>query len=471
MRAAASQSQPFRFSVVIVTTDEFVQPEAEVYLSADYELRVLATWDALISLVKKHPPEAVLLDIDIIGERPDEGVAALAELRSLVPDLLLVALTRSSSKTLRYKAMDATVDEYFVAPINFEEVRIVIGRALEKRGAEIDYQTKLNARAEAESFAEIIGASDAMRRVYDVVTRVADSSSTVMIRGESGTGKELVAKAIVSQGNRAIKPFVSINCAALPENLIESELFGHEKGAFTDARTAQEGYIELAHTGTLFLDEIATLTLALQAKLLRVLESRTVTRIGGHTPKKIDFRLITATNEDLEDMVRAGRFREDLYYRINVVPIALPALRERQGDIPLLVNHFLRIYCAQNGSPLKRLDPEVVQILEDDSWPGNVRELENLVQRLVLMVDGPVIKAQHLPQRILFSSATSQESLLIPEEGVNFDEEIARIEVAYLEAALRRSGGSKMSAARLLQIDKQKMHYLCRKYGISSVKN
>jgi two-component system response regulator PilR (NtrC family) len=292
-----------------------------------------------------------------------------------------------------------------------------------------------------------------------------------MIRGESGTGKELVAKAIVSQGNRATKPFVSINCAALPENLIESELFGHEKGAFTDARTAQEGYIELAHTGTLFLDEIATLTLALQAKLLRVLESRTVTRIGGHTPKKIDFRLITATNEDLEDMVRAGRFREDLYYRINVVPISLPALRERKGDVPLLVNHFLRIYCAQNGSPLKRLDPEVVQILEEDSWPGNVRELENLVQRLVLMVDGPIIKPQHLPQRILFSSATSQESLLIPEEGVNFDEEIARIEVAYLEAALRRSGGSKMNAARLLQIDKQKMHYLCRKYGISSVKN
>ena len=248
-------------------------------------------------------------------------------------------------------------------------------------------------------------------------------------------------------------------------------MFGHEKGAFTDARTAQEGYIELAHTGTLFLDEIATLTLALQAKLLRVLESRTVTRIGGHTPKKIDFRLITATNEDLEDMVRAGRFREDLYYRINVVPISLPALRERKGDVPLLVNHFLRIYCAQNGSPLKRLDPEVVQILEEDSWPGNVRELENLVQRLVLMVDGPIIKPQHLPQRILFSSATSQESLLIPEEGVNFDEEIARIEVAYLEAALRRSGGSKMNAARLLQIDKQKMHYLCRKYGISSVKN
>jgi DNA-binding NtrC family response regulator len=471
MRLTSAQSPPSRVSIVIVTTDELVQPEAEAYLAADYELRVLSTWDALISLVKRQPPEAVLLDIDIIGERPDEGVAALAELRSLVPNLLLVALTRSHSKTLRYKAMDATVDEYFIAPINFEEVRVVMARALDKRSAEIDYQTKLSARAELESFDEIIGASDAMRRVYDVVSRVAGSSSTVMIRGESGTGKELVAKAIVAQGNRATRPFVSINCAALPENLIESELFGHEKGAFTDAKAAQEGYIELAHTGTLFLDEIATLTLALQAKLLRVLESRTVTRIGGHTPKKIDFRLITATNEDLEEMVRAGRFREDLYYRINVVPISLPALRERQGDIPLLVNHFLRIYCAQNGVPLKRLDPEVVQILEEDSWPGNVRELENLVQRLVLMVDGPIIKAQHLPQRILFNSATSQESLLIPEHGVNFDEEIARIEVAYLEAALRRSGGSKMSAARLLQIDKQKMHYLCRKYGITVEKN
>jgi transcriptional regulator with PAS, ATPase and Fis domain len=252
----------------------------------------------------------------------------------------------------------------------------------------------------------------------------------------------------------------------LPENLIETELFGHEKGAFTDARAARAGHIELANTGTLLLDEIATLGLALQSKLLRVLEDRVVTRIGGQTAKKIDFRLIAATHEDLEEMVRAGRFREDLYYRINVVPIALPALRDRPGDVPLLLNHFLRFYCASNNVPLKRLDPDVMQILEEDAWPGNVRELENLVQRLVLMVDGPVIKVQHLPQRLLYNSTTSQESLLIPEGGVNFDQEIAKIEVAYLTAALRRSGGSKIGAARLLQVDKQKMHYLCRKYGI-----
>jgi two-component system response regulator PilR (NtrC family) len=451
---------------VIVTTDELVQPEAEAYLAADYDLRVLATWDELIALVKKQPPEAVLLDIDIIGERPQEGVSALSELRSLVPELLLVALTRSNSKGLRYKAMDATVDEYFVAPINFEEVRIVLGRALEKRWAEIEYRNRQSAQAEQQSFAELIGASEPMRRVYDAITRVADSTSTVLIRGESGTGKELVARAIVSLGARAEKPFVSINCAALPENLIESELFGHEKGAFTDARTARPGHIELAHTGTLFLDEIATLGLALQSKLLRVLEDRAVTRIGGHTAKKIDFRLITATNEDLEDMVRTGRFREDLYYRVNVVPIALPPLRERKGDIPLLVDHFLRSYCAANGMPLKRMDPDVMRILEEDPWQGNVRELENLIQRLVLMADGPLIKVQHLPQRILYSSAASQESILIPEGGVNFDEEIARIEVAYLQAALRRADGSKIGAARLLNVDKQKMHYLCRKYRL-----
>jgi DNA-binding NtrC family response regulator len=469
MPSTAAEMQAKRFSVVMVTTDEAARPEAEEALASDYDFRVLGTWVELMALVKKHAPDAILLDIDVIGEQPDEGVSALSELRSLVPEILLVALTRYSRKGLRYQAMDATVDEYFIAPINFDELRIVLARALEKRAAEIEYRRELNAKIEQESFAELIGASDAMRNVYDAITRIADSTSTVVIRGESGTGKELVARAIVSMGARATKPFISINCAALPENLIESELFGYEKGAFTDARTSRAGHIELAHTGTLFLDEIATLGLGLQSKLLRVLQDRAVTRIGGNNAKKIDFRLITATHEDLEEMVRAGRFREDLYYRINVIPISIPALREREGDVPLLVNHFLRIYCTQNGLAIKRIDPEVMEVLEEDPWPGNVRELENLVQRLVLMVDGPLIKVQHLPQRMIYNNTAKQESLLIPEDGVNFDEEIARIEVAYLEAALRRTAGSKIAAAHLLQIDKQKMHYLCRKYRISKV--
>ena len=288
----------------------------------------------------------------------------------------------------------------------------------------------------------------------------------VLVRGESGTGKELVAQAIVASGPRRDKPFVSVNCAALPESLIEAELFGHEKGAFTDAHESRAGHIESANGGTLFLDEIGTLGLTLQSKLLRVLEQHVVQRIGSRTTKKIDFRLIAATNEDLEQAVRAGRFREDLYYRLNVVPIVLPPLRERPGDVAILLDHFLRMYCAANSLPLKRLDSDALEILEEYHWPGNVRELENLVQRLVIMGSGAVITAKHLPQQILYTSTAKQEALLIPEEGISFDEEMARIELAYLQAALRRTGGKKVAAAALLQINAQKMKYLCRKYGL-----
>jgi len=465
MRAAV-RSEPSRYSVFVVTTDERVGPEAATYLNSDYDLRMLQTWDELLAAYKKQAPSAVLLDIDTIAERTEDGIAALAELRSIGPDLVLIALTRSNSRRTRHKAMHAMVDEYFVAPIDFQEVQIILTRAIEKRLAEMEYRKEEESEAAQQGFHGLVGASEVMQRVYQAVTRVAHSSGTALIRGESGTGKELVARAIVAAGPRSDKPFISINCAALPENLVETELFGHEKGAFTDAQTARAGHIELAHTGTLFLDEIATLSLPLQSKLLRVLEDRVVTRIGGKTPKKIDFRLITATHENLEDLVHTGRFREDLYYRINVIPITLPPLRERADDIPLLINYFLRLYSEINHVPLKQMDPEVIKILEEYSWPGNIRELENLTQRLVLMVDGPVIEATHLPQQILVTTTTSQEALLIPENGVNFDEEMARIEAAYLGAALRRSGGSKIGAARLLNIDKQKMHYLCRKYQI-----
>jgi DNA-binding NtrC family response regulator len=463
-RATAQTSRP---NIAIVTTEELVGPEAQTHLSQICDLKVLPSWGALTGLLAEQAPDAVLLDIDTVRERSDEGISAVTELRALSPELVIFAMTRSASRNLRLKAVAAGVDDYFVAPVDFDEVRVVLMRAVDKRMAELECHAAQNAgRVVQPSFAGLIGSSEAMQLVYQAIETLAQSNTTALIRGESGTGKELVARAMVAQGPRAGKPFVSINCAALPENLIETELFGHEKGAFTDARESRPGHIELAHTGTLFLDEIATLSLPLQAKLLRVLEDRAVTRIGGKNPKKIDFRLITATNEDLEDMVRTGRFREDLYYRINVVPVVLPPLRERPGDVPLLVNHFLHEHCTANNVALKVIEPDVMAILEDDPWPGNVRELENLVQRLVLMVKGPVIKAEHLPQRILYHSTATQESLLIPEGGVNFDDEIARIEEAYLQAALRRSGGKKVTAAALLHINPQKMKYLCRKYRV-----
>jgi DNA-binding NtrC family response regulator len=385
------------------------------------------------------------------------------EIRRLREDLILVAITESTSSELPLQATQAGADHFFLKPVDGEQLRVLLLQTIEKRALQFEGQWLLQQVENRSAFAGLIGGSEAMRKVYRAIEAVAGSNANVVIRGESGVGKELVAHAIVQTGERRDQPYICLNCSALPESLIESELFGYEKGAFTGADTAKPGMIEAAHAGTLFLDEITTLHHGLQSKLLRVLQDRMVQRLGGRTAKKIDFRLITATNDDLEAMVRMGRFREDLYYRINVVPISVPRLRDRQGDIPLLVEHFLRLYCTSNKKPVKQLQPELMEILEAYSWPGNVRELENVVQRLVIMSDGQVVAAHHLPQQLLTSSAASQEAILIPEGGVDFDAEMQKIEIAYLSAALRRTNGKKTAAARLLRMDPQRMKYLCRK--------
>ncbi len=461
--AAVRAPETSTYRVAIVTPDEGVLPEVKEFLAHDFAVTFLHATPELQPIL--GATDAILFDIDAVGEKPEDGIAVLQELRGIDEDFILIALTRSKNRSVRLKA-GQVADEYFVAPVDFKELRIVLLRALEKREMELESRRLREEIASKYSLGDIVGGSEPMRRVYDAITRIAESPSTVMIRGESGTGKELVARALVQFSRRSEKPFISVNCAALPENLIEAELFGHEKGAFTGAHAPRAGHIELAHGGTLFLDEIGSMHLALQSKLLRVLEERTVQRLGGKTPKKVDFRLITATNDDLEAMVQAGRFREDLYYRINVVPIHLPALREREGDISLLVEHFLRIYCAANKLPLKKVEPDVMQVLEDYSWPGNVRELENVVQRLVLMVEGNTITVKHLPQQLLVSATVKQEALLIPDEGLDFDEEMRRIEIAYLQAAMRRAEGKKAVAAQILKIDGRRMAYLCSKYRI-----
>ncbi len=465
-RTAAVARAPEPRRIAVISTDTTVPPNIEQFLQPSFDVHMLDSYPRLSPLLSETTLDAVLLDLDTQGVSSTEAIDFLAKLRSINQDLVLVALTREKDPELRLKAAKVPVDEFFVAPVDFRELQIILERALEKRSLEKENRRVAAQIAGRYSFCELIGGSEAMLRVYDAILRIAKSDVSVVIRGESGTGKELVARAIVSMSERRDKPFISLKCAALPEALIESELFGHEKGAFTGAHAARPGQIELADTGTLFLDEIATLGPELQSKLLRVLESRTVQRLGGRHSKQVDFRLLTATNENLEEMVRAGRFREDLYYRIHVIPIFLPPLRERRDDIPLLADHFLRTHCAANRVALKRLDTEVVDILEGYAWKGNVRELENLVQRLVLMVPGAVIMPKDLPQQLLFASTAEQESLLIPEEGIDFDEEIARIEVAYLQAALRRAEGKKVAAAALLHIDPQKMKYLCRKYKI-----
>jgi two-component system response regulator PilR (NtrC family) len=461
-----SAASPARYALAVITDDEEIFPEIRKHLGSEFRTALASDENAIRELLEQPDLHAILFNLDCIGDGPIDGLEVLTEIRRIRDDVVIVAFTSSNQRTIPLKASRAGADEFFLFPMRFEELRIVLSRAIEKRALEMEGRWLVQQVESKAAFCGLVGSSDAMQKVYQAIEAVAATSASVVLRGESGVGKELAANAIVQCGNRADKPFVCLNCSALPESLMESELFGYEKGAFTGADTAKPGLVELANEGTLFLDEITTLNQPLQSKLLRVLQERSVQRLGGRSARKIDFRLLTATNDDLEDCVRKGRFREDLYFRINVVPIFLPPLRERKGDIPLLVDHFLRIYCASAKKPLKTLQPEVLEILEEYSWPGNVRELENLVQRLAVMVAGQVVTAENLPQQLLHHSASGQEAILIPEAGVDFDAEMEKIEVAYLSAALRRTGGKKTAAAALLQIDPQRMKYLCRKHGI-----
>jgi two-component system response regulator PilR (NtrC family) len=461
--AEMEASSGARLLVALVTDDEAAFSNIVHSLGHDFKVVQAGNEKLIKSIVDDPELRVMIFDLDSIGDGAKDGIEVLQEIRALREDIVLVAITSSNQRSIPVMASRAGADEFFLSPPNSAELFIVLARAVEKRALELEGRRLVEQVESRSAFCNMMGGSTAMQKLYQTIQSVADSNTTVVLRGESGTGKELIAQAIVQSCNRADKPFVCLNCSALPDTLMESELFGYEKGAFTGADTAKPGLIETAHTGTLFLDEISTLPPNLQSKLLRALQEHSVQRLGARSVRKIDFRLICATNEDLEEIVRQGRFREDLYYRINVVPIFVPPLRDRDGDLPLLADHFLRIYCAAAKKPLKSMQHEVMEILEDYPWPGNVRELENVIQRLVLMNNSSTIAAEHLPQALLYASTASHEAILIPEQGVDFDAEMERIEIAYLKAALRRTGGRKSAAAALLRVDPQRMKYLCRK--------
>ncbi|MGA7524289.1 MAG: sigma-54 dependent transcriptional regulator [Acidobacteriaceae bacterium] len=454
-----------RLRLVFATSDDAALTDIGQELAPVLFVNLAPDAGALFRSVQEHAPDVVVVDLDTIVPEDQEVFAWVASVREAAPQTLFIVISRTPLRNARQRTKKAGGDEFLLAPVDFSELREYLLEAGEERRLSIEAQQLREGIIQRNSFCGMIGGSEAMQRVYDAVRRVAPSNTTVMLRGESGTGKELAARAIVSLSPRRDGPFIGVNCAALPETLMESELFGHEKGSFTGAHAARPGQVELAAAGTLFLDEIGALGLALQSKLLRVLQDHAVQRIGGKQPRKIDFRLITATNDNLEEMVKKGHFREDLYYRICVIPIPLPPLREREGDIPLLLDHYMRIHCMAAGLTLKRFSPEAMQVLETSSWPGNVRELENLTQRLALMVDGDLIEVQHLPEKVLIAATASHDRILVPSEGVDLDDELIRIELAYLEAAIRRAG-SKRAAAALLRIPVQKMKYLCRKHGL-----
>jgi DNA-binding NtrC family response regulator len=453
-------------AVCIITADEEFLEVVIPELSPWFQVVVGDDYENLARLTREAHVSAVLLDIDTEGEDPLGGLPVLNELRRLNENFTLISMSRARARSVEKQALNAGADAHFRNPVDVTDLRMALVETLRRRSEDSERERMRQQSFEASRFQDFVGASEQMRLVYDAIQQVAGSSINVLIRGESGTGKELAARAIVALSRRANKPYIRVNCAALPENLIESELFGSERGAFTGATESRPGQIELADGGTLFLDEIATLTVPLQTKLLRVLEDHLVQRLGGRTQRKIDFRLICATNEALEEMIRTGRFREDLYYRIHVIPIDLPPLRERIGDVPLLCDYFFQVHCVANGLPVKRISADALLVFEEHTWPGNGRELENLIQRLVVTVRGDEIQMKDLPPRVRAESVAAQEAILLPAEGTNFDEEIRRLELALLTTALRRTQGSKTAAARLLGIDGQRIKYLCRKYSL-----
>ncbi|MEK6325860.1 MAG: sigma-54 dependent transcriptional regulator [Acidobacteriota bacterium] len=465
-----------RNKLLIIDDDRILLDQLAWALKQDFELILCSDRESGLKSAAGEHPDLVLLDLHLPPSLAlGDGLQNIVDMRRANPDSVIIVMTGDEKTDTPLHAIEAGAYDYFRKPIDLRELRVIINRAIERQRIERE-----NARLRREiegrySFSQIIGYSEAMTEVFGAIRRVADSSATVIVRGESGTGKELVAKAIHYNSSRNAGPFISVNCAALPETLIEAELFGHERGAFTGALGTVEGRFERADGGTLFLDEIGALGVPLQSKLLRVIEEREVTRLGGKRTIKVDIRLITATNENLEEAVAQGRFREDLYYRINVVPIFLPPLRERREDVPLLVGHFVHRYCQEHGVKEKHVDREVILYLTDYSWKGNVRELENLIQRLVLMTDEDTIMTSHLPPHILneaprFKSTSTvdrpRSDPIIPETGLNLDQEVARYEYELLREALERAGGVKIKAAEMLGLNKDKMKYLCKKYNL-----
>ncbi len=452
---------------MVAAVDAGQREKIAAALARDFEVAQAADFADVQRLLHEAPVDVLLLDLNFPPGGQRDCLTLLEDLEQDGRDTLTIILSEDNRKATALKVMDAGAYDFFIQPVDPDVLRTIVDRAAEKLHIERENRILRDALLRKDSVGDLLGSTDAMRVLFDSIRRVARSTSTVVIRGESGSGKELVARAIHDLSQRRDRPFLSVNCAALPETLMEAELFGYERGAFTGAVTTKEGRIELAHRGTLFLDEIGTLSPALQSKLLRVLEERTLTRLGGRRTIKVDFRLLTATNEDLEELVRKGRFREDLYYRIHVVPLLVPPLRERVEDIPLLIDYFIKVYCASNHIPAKRIDDDAMQALKRYPWPGNVRELENVVQRMVLMTDDPLITLKSVPADVLQGAGRSgRNHFRLPSSGIQLEEEVAKFERQWLESALSEAKGVKAEAAQRLGINRDRMKYLCRKYRL-----
>lgn len=407
-------------------------------------------------------------DIDVvITDLMLQGTDGMAFARLVIKEYFgtqVIIMTAFGTVRSAVEAMKEGVYNYLTKPVDIDELLVVTKKALEEsrlRKENIDLKSKLEAKY---TFKNIIGSSGALLGVFEKVMKVAKTNTTVLLRGESGTGKELVAHAIHEHSARADKPFVEINCPSFPDTLLESELFGYERGAFTGAYKTKLGRVEAADGGTIFLDEIGEINPAVQVKLLRILQERTFTRLGSTEIRSIDVRVIATTNANLENAMKEGRFREDLYYRLNVIPIILPPLRERKGDIPLLIDHFIKKYAVENNKQPMKLSDEAMQVLFNYHWPGNIREIENAIENVIVMCDKSTIGVEDLPQYL--TAHRGHMVRVTADASFDYTNQLEETEKQLIREALEQSGGNKTRAAEILGISLRTLHYKVKKYRL-----
>src|SRR5215475_11452494 len=446
--------------VLVVDDEESVRESFRLVLDQDYDVLDAPDGMRALDIVRSHHVDVVLLDIRL----PEmDGIEVLERLKALDDSVEVILVTAVRTVRTAVAAMKLGAFDYLTKPFEDEELLSLVRRAVEKRSLEREVTFLRGELARSHDRDEIIGDHPEMQKLARLVTQVARTTTTVLITGESGTGKELIARAIHHRGPRSDKPFVPVNPAAIPDALVESELFGHEKGAFTGAHQRKLGRFELAQGGTLFLDEIGLLRAEVQAKLLRVLQEREIERVGGTRSIKIDVRIVAATNTNLKDAVGRGTFREDLYYRLNVVPIVVPPLRERAQDVPLLAEHFLRRDTRDFNKRIEGLSPEAVAALQAYRWPGNVRELENVIERCVVLAQGPVIQLNDLPLDVLLPQ---QATRVRAAEALPLNEATDQFERQIVLRVLERVGWNLTEAGRILAIHRNSLRVKLARWGV-----
>ena len=462
--APASDRRPPR---ILVVDDERSMREllAIVLRREGYEVLLAENGRTAVDLLEREPVDLLISDIKM----PDlSGVDVLRAAKKIDQDILGIMVTAFASTETAVEAMRLGACDYLSKPFDIDLLKMKVREKIENRQLRQENVLLKRTLGLSHQFANMIGRSEAMLEVFKMIETVARTNSTILLTGESGTGKGLVAQAIHFHSLRRDKPMVSLNCGALPENLLESELFGHMRGAFTGADTNKKGLLEVAERGTIFLDEIGEMSPVMQVKLLRVLQERRYRRVGGLEELQADIRVIAATNQDLSRLIAEGRFREDLYYRINVIPLTLPPLRERREDIPLLAEHFLAKYSEQMGKQLAGVSHDAMELLVAHEWPGNIRELENVIERAVALESTPTILVDSLPPSIRGDVPRVPVGTVeaLPESGFDLEAHVKEIERSYIAEALKRAGGVQVKAAELLGMSFRSFRYYVKKYNL-----